>query len=180
MFGGVVNSCIDKNGMYHNNLGQFTEKSDNQPINVDTKILIPISFTWEEYNKYKDKNEVEKTYNNNIKGHFIEHKTIGKIYFYDIGLEETEYRNRRKNYYILTKIDKIIENSEYDRTEPPKHKRDDDIKCFHILYGKIQLPSKTQILIITIAEDTKGKKYYYYKPISTEKRKEPYYLRSSH
>lgn len=65
--------------MYHNNLGQFAEKSDNQPINIDTKILIPISFTWEEYNKYKDKNEVKKYYNENIKGHYLSHKTLGNL-----------------------------------------------------------------------------------------------------
>ena len=155
--------------------GRFAEKGGNFPHRVDLSKLEAISFSWDEFNVYKDKESVENYYNTFIKGHSLTHKdpNVGKIRFVDLGLDETEYQNRRRNYYILTKIPQIIEKSEYDRTEPPKHPHK-NIKQFHILYGKIKLPSKEQALIINIAEDSQGNKYYYYKPIQTIKIKEPH------
>lgn len=85
-------------------------------------------------------------------------------------MDETFRQNRKKNYYILTKINKILVNSVFDRTEMPKHIRlNDSIYKFHILYSKIRLPNKIQTLMLNVAEDTQGKKYYYYKPIETIK-----------
>ena len=165
----VKNATEDAQGNLHSESnGQFVSKGDsstgpNHPQNIDTSKLLPVDFTQDDIDRFKEHGSVQKYYREHILGTDITHpdERLGKIYFDDDGLGESKNINRPKNFAL------------YDRSEPAtKHERNDKIVKFHLLYAKARINTKfgnkTKLLQIKIAEDKTGKKYYFLRPIATE------------
>ena len=167
----VFNNKIDRNGNLHSDVnGQFISKqSDNFPQNIDINTIKPINFTSEDIKKFDIKGSIKEYYQDKIQGTFVIHPAIGRIDFTAKGLSETLNKNKGKNLYILSKIPEIIKESKFDRIEDKKHDRTDNIKQFHLLYGKIQTGNKQKLILIKIAEDFKGNKFFILKPVQTIK-----------
>lgn len=147
------------------------ETAKNMPRNLKIDELNIVEFTAKDINDYKEYGSVKEYYLNNIKGKSIEHSDsrLGKVYFDDDGIGESIKINRPKNLFIVTKAIELVKEGKYDREEENKHKREDDIVKFHVLYTKAKLPYKTRILEIKIAEKENGKKYYFLRPVKTIK-----------
>lgn len=159
-----TNDTIDEYGNIHGEDDKFKGH-----INVDIKTLEVIEFSKEDIEKYNPKGSVKKHYFDHIRNSIVTHPELGNILFLNVGAEEIYSTNRPKDYYLLTKMPDIVLKSKYAYTEDLKHDRSDKILKYHILYGKIKKPYKTQIIMSKIAEDVYGNKFYMYKPVLTEK-----------
>lgn len=177
----VKNATEDAQGNLHSESnGQFVSKGDsstgsNHPQNIDTSKLLPVDFTQDDIDRFKEHGSVQKYYREHILGTDITHpdERLGKIYFDDDGLGESKNINRPKNFYLIAKAPELVKSALYDRSEPAtKHERNDKIVKFHLLYAKARINTKfgnkTKLLQIKIAEDKTGKKYYFLRPIATE------------
>lgn len=177
----VKNATEDAQGNLHSERnGQFVSKGDsstraNHPQNIDTSKLLPVDFTQDDIDRFKEHGSVQKYYREHILGTDITHpdERLGKIYFDDDGLGESKNINRPKNFYLIAKAPELVKSALYDRAEPAtKHERNDKIVKFHLLYAKAKINtkfgSKTKLLQIKIAEDNTGKKYYFLRPVATE------------
>lgn len=177
----VKNATEDAQGNLHSESnGQFVSKGDsstgpNHPQNIDTSKLLPVDFTQDDIDRFKEHGSVQKYYREHILGTDITHpdERLGKIYFDDDGLGESKNINRPKNFYLIAKAPELVKSALYDRAEPAtKHERNDKIVKFHLLYAKAKINTKfgnkTKLLQIKIAEDKTGKKYYFLRPIATE------------
>ncbi len=156
-------------------VGGSSATGNNQPQNIDTTKLVPVDFTQDDIERFKEHGSVQKYYREHILGTDIIHpdERLGKIYFDDDGLGESKNINRPKNFYLIAKAPELVKSALYDRAEPAtKHERNDKIVKFHLLYAKAKINtkfgSKTKLLQIKIAEDDTGKKYYFLRPVATE------------
>ena len=156
-------------------VGGSSATGNNQPQNIDTTKLVPVDFTQDDIERFKEHGSVQKYYREHILGTDITHpdERLGKIYFDDDGLGESKNINRPKNFYLIAKAPELVKSALYDRSEPAtKHERNDKIVKFHLLYAKARINTKfgnkTKLLQIKIAEDKTGKKYYFLRPIATE------------
>ncbi len=113
--------------------------------------------------KPKINREILCFYKRYFQGKKIHHRILGEIKLFDAGIRKTIHINNIRDLKLLIKLDELIKNGKYIKTQTPCKKRKDGIVRFHTLLVKIKINGLFKNLEIKIAEDNKEKKFYFYK-----------------
>ena len=150
-------------------IGEIGGSSSNLPQHIDINTLNPVEYTEEDVKRFEKDGSIKEFYKLYIQKGTVIHPELGEIKLVEKGLTETINKNRHRNMYLLGKIPQLIENAQYDRSEELTHPREDGINKFHYLYAKAQRGTKSKIVLIKIAEDNQGNKFFILKPVQTIK-----------
>ena len=150
-------------------IGEVGGSSTNAPQNVDINTLKPVEYTEDDVKRFEQDGSIKEFYKSYIQKGTVTHPELGEIKLVEKGLTETINKNRHRNMYLLGKIPQLIESAQYDRPEELTHPREDGINKFHYLYAKAQRGTKSKIVLIKIAEDNQGNKFFILKPVQTIK-----------
>ncbi len=113
--------------------------------------------------KSKFNRELLSFYKQCFQGKSIQHKILGEIKFFAAGIRKTIHINSIQDLKLLTKLNELIKNGKYIKTEFPYKQRKDGIIRFHTLLTKIRINNSFKNLEIKIVEDNKERKFYFYK-----------------
>lgn len=150
-------------------VGEVGGSSSNSPQFVDVNTLISVEYSEDDVKRFDENGSIKDFYKKYIQQGKVNHPYLGEIKLLEKGLTETINKNRHKNMYLLGKIPQLIENAQYDRSEELTHPREDGIYKFHYLYAKAKRGTISKIVLIKIAEDNQGNKFFILKPIQTIK-----------
>ncbi|OGI01314.1 MAG: hypothetical protein A2Y25_00960 [Candidatus Melainabacteria bacterium GWF2_37_15] len=135
------------------------EQTEPQNIVYYNEVELPVF----DGDKSRFNRKIKELYKENFQGKSVNHKILGEIQLTKTGIKKTINTNQIEDLKLIIKIDELIKNGKYIKTELSYKDRVDGIIKFHTLLTKVNVYSSVKNLEIKIGEDKRGRKIYFYK-----------------